>query len=371
MPNQIQVIVPKSEAERVLALLHSIDEAFSVSSFEGEHNKLILLRTTEKRTEGVIRQLQGIGVGVQYGVIDILMCATLPLLGESRGVVRKKRQYRLDDRQSLALIVDQVDSSNHLTFNYVMFILVAGIIAAVGLSTNSPATVVASMLVSPLMGPIMAITLGTAIRDVELIRKGLRNEGIGIAITLGVGLGWGFSVAWWPQFWNQGEQLSRGTLEALYLGVVVAIPSGAGVALATSQGGGVALVGVAISAALLPPVCNAGSQLAYGLVLLGRPDVNPATTSTIQLWQALYSFCLFLINLVCIFLTALLFFRIKGVTHNYISLKRSNTWQDPESIGSRGRGGGVASNRDTHALLLDVASEGDDSGGDIPAYAFH
>jgi uncharacterized membrane protein len=55
----------------------------------------------------------------------------------------------------------------------------------------------------------------------------------------------------------------------MYIGVVVALPSGAGVALATTQGGGVALVGVAISAALLPPIGNAGSLFAYGLVLLG------------------------------------------------------------------------------------------------------
>ena len=49
-------------------------------------------------------------------------------------------------------------------------------IAAVGLVTNSSVTVVASMLVSPLMGPILAVTFGAKIRDLEMVTRGVRNE---------------------------------------------------------------------------------------------------------------------------------------------------------------------------------------------------
>ena len=115
------------------------------------------------------------------------------------------------------------------------------------------------------------------------------------------------------------------------MGLAVAIPSGAGrgaivlcscnfiiiffpgVALATCEGGGVALVGVAISAALLPPVCNAGSLLAYGIILSMRPDLNTNSTYSDELFRALFSFCLFLMNFVSIFITALIFYRIKGI----------------------------------------------------------
>lgn len=181
----------------------------------------LLLRTTERQTEGIIRQLQGIGVGIRFGVIDILQCATLPLL---QAPPRKGREYRLGDRQSLALIHEQVDGANHLTFNFICFVIIAAIIAAVGLATNSPATVVASMLVSPLMGPIMGLTLGTSMRDWELVRKGLRNEAVGSGLTLLVGVLWGVSVAWFPEFWDQNEQITRGTASGLYMGLVVAIP---------------------------------------------------------------------------------------------------------------------------------------------------
>ena len=51
----------------------------------------------------------------------------------------------------------------------------------------------------------------------------------------------------------------RGLLRSLWVGVCVAIPSGAGVALSILSGNAGSLVGVAISASLLPPAVNAVS----------------------------------------------------------------------------------------------------------------
>lgn len=49
----------------------------------------------------------------------------------------------------------------------------------------------------------------------------------------------------------------RGRLRSLWVGVLIALPSGAGVALSILGGNAGSLVGVAISASLLPPVVNA------------------------------------------------------------------------------------------------------------------
>ena len=51
----------------------------------------------------------------------------------------------------------------------------------------------------------------------------------------------------------------RGMLRSLWVGVLIAIPSGAGVALSLLGGNTGSLVGVAISASLLPPAVNAVS----------------------------------------------------------------------------------------------------------------
>lgn len=68
--------------------------------------------------------------------------------------------------------------------------------------------------------------------------------------------------------WNQGcsqadncysiDLSTRGTSEGLLIGLGIAIPSGIGVALSVLGNNTGSLVGVAISAALLPPAVNCG-----------------------------------------------------------------------------------------------------------------
>ena len=53
----------------------------------------------------------------------------------------------------------------------------------------------------------------------------------------------------------------RGQLRSLWVGVLIAVPSGAGVALSLLGGNTGSLVGVAISASLLPPAVNAVRSL--------------------------------------------------------------------------------------------------------------
>ena len=60
--------------------------------------------------------------------------------------------------------------------------------------------------------------------------------------------------------------LARGELRSLWVGVLIATPSGAGVALSVLGGNAGSLVGVAISASLLPPAVNCG--LFWGLAIV-------------------------------------------------------------------------------------------------------
>ena len=50
-----------------------------------------------------------------------------------------------------------------------MFLLIFSSLAALGLVENNAPNIVAAMLVSPLMGPVMSITFGAIISDRELM----------------------------------------------------------------------------------------------------------------------------------------------------------------------------------------------------------
>merc|ERR1711920_487267 len=72
-------------------------------------------------------------------------------------------------------------------------------------------------------------------------------------------------------FGDNTQISSRGEWIALAWGAGVAAPSGVGVALGVSSDQVSALIGVAISAALLPPIVNSGLCLASALVFYVNP----------------------------------------------------------------------------------------------------
>lgn len=111
------------------------------------------------------------------------------------------------------------------------------------------------------MGPIIAAIFGTVIKDRSLGKLGLMNELFGILMAVLVGFVFGIVVGTTNDRYSTGEGLttemiSRCELHSLIVGVFTAIPSGAAAAIGILGGNIGSLVGVAISASLLPPAVN-------------------------------------------------------------------------------------------------------------------
>jgi len=155
-----------------------------------------------------------------------------------------------------------------------------------------------------------------------------------------------------PQ-WPTNEMLSRGEARALWVGILIAVPSGAGVALSVLGGNAGSLVGVAISASLLPPAVNCGIFWAISLCIsiLGEDsfaafhgfgeELDNETNITTSLYEPRYSqdfaleafllglisLLLTLINILCIIFTGVAILRLKEVTPEKIPQKFSNFWR--------------------------------------------
>lgn len=84
-------------------------------------------------------------------------------------------------------VAQEVTAAAALTWDYLLFVVCAAAISATGLATNSSVTVLASMLVSPIMGPILAVTFGTMIQRPTMVQKALRNEAISLFLCILVG----------------------------------------------------------------------------------------------------------------------------------------------------------------------------------------
>eukprot|EP00808_Paulinella_micropora_P018067 g22932.t1 len=320
----ILVTVPTETADAVIEGLDKIpDIAQDMAVFDGRRCTQLQFKVHEQKVGFVFTKLGELGVGTNFGTIDVLhVVVSKPRLPKRH----RKRKYKVDDRATVEEIFELADSNTHLTFDFLILIAIAGLIASVGLVTDSGVLVVAAMLVSPLMGPIVGLTLGWKLHDREMFWKGMRNELIGMAVTFTVGMLTGLFV--W-MFWGTEEILTdemaaRGEWYNLVAGVFVAIPSGMGVAVGLTAGSFASLVGVAISASLLPPIVNSG--ICFTLWLAGGADDAGHEVDYGRI--SFVSWLLFMINWVCIFTSAGFLFYLKKVRivkPQHTKLKRSGS----------------------------------------------
>ncbi|XP_022257205.1 uncharacterized protein LOC106472976 [Limulus polyphemus] len=240
--------------------------------------------------------------------------------------IQEKFLKSITSTLTVTQVVEGLRESSRLSFDYVMFVILASVLASLGLLEDSSVIMVSSMLLSPLMDPIAAGTFGFIISDHELRNMGLISEliGLGICTVFGFLFGITFGNIYF-QFRSHSklltqEILSRCEWRGLWVGLLTALPSGAGVALSLLAGNAGSLVGVGISASLLGPAVNAGLLWAFALIASIKEASSITRNSTVNYHTAVYfassgltSFLLTVVNIVCIILSAICMLRIKQV----------------------------------------------------------
>lgn len=183
---------------------------------------------------------------------------------------------------------------------YVLFVVLSTVVAALGMIEDNVAVVVGAMVIAPLLGPNLALSVGVALGDGKLMGRALATNLVGMAVALGLSLLIGLS---WPLDLTSSELMGRSDVG--FDGMAIALASGAAAALSLVSGLSSTLVGVMVAVALLPPTS------AMGLFLgAGEPRL------------ALGAALLLAVNVVCVNLSAQIVFRTKGI--------RPRTWFEAE-----------------------------------------
>lgn len=133
-------------------------------------------------------------------------------------------------------------------------------IASIGLNMNSTAVVIGAMLISPLMGPILATGFGFATLNFTVVKSGILRLSLQITIAV-LASALYFYIS--PVQTATSELLAR--TEPNIFDVFIAIFGGlAGIIGQTRKTLDNVIPGVAIATALMPPLCTAGYGLASG-----------------------------------------------------------------------------------------------------------
>jgi uncharacterized hydrophobic protein (TIGR00271 family) len=144
--------------------------------------------------------------------------------------------------------------------DYYVLITLSAAIAALGLLQNSAAVVIGAMLVAPLMSPIVGAGMAIVLGDLRFLRFTLGSALRGMVIVLIVGFLLGLVAA---DSKLTSEILNR--TQPGFIDLLIALFSGlAGSFAIVYSGAAAALPGVAIAAALVPPLASSGLAFSQG-----------------------------------------------------------------------------------------------------------
>jgi len=284
---QIQVTLPSKDAEELAKGLTEVVSPSQINLIKGETSSLLLITVFSNRTGFVMDYLDDAGIGRVKGRITITEIeATIPR-------ARPRKQDKFLRRISIEELEQNVSSLVKIDFNYISFVVLSSVIAAMGLVTDNNITLIASMIVAPLMGPIVAMAFGAVTSNQKILKGGAFAELIGMLISILIG----FIIGLVYNF-SQTEPstfiIVRG--EPNIVDLIIAIASGLTAGICFVSGTSLALVGVAAAAALLPVVVNVG-------IALGMFE-----------WRlALGSLVLFITNVVSVHLGCMIIFWIRKV----------------------------------------------------------
>ncbi|MBF0133500.1 MAG: TIGR00341 family protein [Magnetococcales bacterium] len=143
--------------------------------------------------------------------------------------------------------------------HFMVLTVLSAFLALFGLYSDSSPVIIGAMILAPLMGPIISLSMGLARGHILLIRESLKTlaTGIGLALLCGTVVATGIPLRTLTQ-----EMAARLSPNLLDLGIAV-VSGMAGAYASAREELTNSLAGVAIAVALVPPLCVVGIGLGW------------------------------------------------------------------------------------------------------------
>ncbi len=183
---------------------------------------------------------------------------------------------------------------------FVGMTLLSAVVAAVGLMRDDVAVVIGAMVIAPLLGPNVAMSLATTLGDTDLLRNAAVTNltGVASALLLAIVIGAIFVV-------DPATPAIASRTDVGWGDLLLAFSAGSAGTLAFTRGFSGAVIGVMVAVALMPPLVAAG-------LLLGNGQFDLASKALLLTGA----------NVICINLAGIGTFLLQGV--------RPRTWWETE-----------------------------------------
>lgn len=266
----LRIIAPPGHSGHVLELLEDTESVFNVVHLPGVARKpegdLILCDVARRDVSLLVADLRELDVD-RDGSISID-----EIDSEISGIAEHAKRRRRDDIGADPVVWENVASRTsenvELSHSYLLFMVLAMLIASVGIYFDQPILIVGAMVVGPDFGPIAGICVALVNRNRTLVSRSALALGIGFA----VGIVATFTAtllldafALIPASIDFAEHkftsfISSPDFFSVYISVIAGVVGTLSLTTAKSS----VLIGVLISVTTIPAASNIGVAAAYG-----------------------------------------------------------------------------------------------------------
>lgn len=238
-PQETKVIIDDIKTISTPIILNTKPEVLALSVGERfwEEQKITKSDKSSKRLENIPKdeeQISYLGRG-------------LPLFTHA-----SKEQY--------STLFSKLREESMLTSTFMVLLILATVIATLGLFINSSSVIIGAMILAPLMLPIVTLSMGILRQDTSLSQNSLKTLFVGIIMTIFTAM----VIAYFAPLRELTSEMTA-RLSPTILDMLVAIASGVAAAYVKNDSKiSASLAGVAIAVALVPPLAVSGIGLGWG-----------------------------------------------------------------------------------------------------------
>lgn len=259
---RIEISVEEDDAGNIEEVLNTEQMTFSKFSSSSEIGNIYFYSTTvaDEQLDSALEKLSSAmdmrKSDNQIIVLDVLAYVSTKLRNVQKRATEKK------SKNPIELIVQPLDQHLKLTRYPAIMVILSTIVVLVGLFLENVPIIIGSMLLSPLLGPASASMVNGSLGRTKQLLKSEWVLFMLVGISLALSAIISFIIAHVTSITPGPQIVSRTSISGL--DIIVAIVLGFAAALALTTKLPETLVGVAIAAALLPPLGVAGIYLGLG-----------------------------------------------------------------------------------------------------------
>jgi len=271
----VQILIPTGKRDAVLGVLagEGIDYVLTDETSGREFTAVVTFPVPTNALEPVLEDLRD--VGINDDGYTVVVDANTVISSQFDELEETYAEEEDEDRIAREELTSKANDLAPSLSNYGLMTVISAIIATAGLLLDSPAVVVGSMVIAPLIGPAMTANVGTVVDDHEMFVRGVKLQAIGLGLAIVSATAFALLVRYANVIPPLADVTSvsqiRERVAPDFLSLVVALGAGAAGVVSLTSGVSTALVGVMIAVALIPPAATVGIGIAWGqpLVSLG------------------------------------------------------------------------------------------------------